>query len=580
MMTDDLRPYLEAARGDRPVDLLIAGVRIVDVFSGAVISGDIAVFRETIVGIGEYTHKKRLDLHGYYAAPGFIDAHVHIESAMLDVPAFVRAVLPRGTTSVVADPHEIANVMGADGLRHMLQSAVQQPMDLYFSLPSCVPATDMETAGARLSAEDLHPFIRMDRIVALAEMMNYPGAVQGEKGVLQKIAAARAAGKPVDGHAPGVGGKPLSAYILAGMSSDHECTSAAEALEKLRAGMFIMVREGTGARNLAALVPLVDAHTAARMMWCTDDRHPQDLMDDGHIDALVRQAIAAGVDPVTAIRMATLSPAGYFGLRRKGAIGPGRSADIVFFRDLSKPVIEKVMARGKLVAENGRMRPAVATPAAVCPPSSIHVRRAAVDLTVAAVSGRMRVIEAVEGQVRTGQCVCRPALRDGKAVADPGRDLLKLAVIERHCASGRTGIGFVKGFKLKKGALAASVAHDSHNIIILGTTDEDMYAALDELIRVGGGLAVARDGKPAAVLPLPVAGLMSTDPLPAVRRRLDRLTAAARGMGCMLHDPFMTLSFLALPVIPRLKLSDRGLIDVQRFAFVPLFVDEKVQDVV
>jgi adenine deaminase len=567
-----LNEIIKAAHGEKPVDLLLTNAQVVNVFSGEIVPDAIAISNGVIVGFGQYAAKETVDLNGRYVAPGFIDSHVHIESSMTCVSEFARAVLVHGTTTVVADPHEIANVLGSSGIEYMLQSAEQQPINIYFTLPSCVPATAMETAGARLTAEDLQPFLKNERIVALAEMMNYPGVIQRDPEVLAKINTARQQKKPIDGHGPGLKGKQLYAYIAAGIQSDHECTTAQEAKEKLLAGMHIMIRQGTGARNLQALLPVVNEKTARRMMWCTDDRHPHDLVAEGHIDSIVREAIASGLDSLLAIQMATLNPAEYFGLQQLGAIAPGKQADLVVFEDLKKPVIEQVYCRGVLTAEKGKVRPEIQTPASADVPRSMQIDLHSVDFTIPARKNRIRVIEIVPDQLITHQRIEQLPVKNNRAVSDPSRDLLKIMVVERHKGTGNIGKGYVCGFGLKSGALASSVAHDSHNIIIVGSTDADMHTALEAVVKMGGGLAAVMDSRILASLALPIAGLMSLEPVRAVRDQLDHLIKTAHDMGTALKDPYMTLSFLALPVIPELKLTDMGLIDVNRFEPVSLFV--------
>jgi len=568
-----LDEIIKAAHGEKEADILLTNVKIVNVFSGEIVAGNIAVADGYIVGFGSYSAKKTVDMKGRFVCPGFVDSHFHIESSMTCITEFARAVIPSGTTTVIADPHEIANVLGADGINYMLESSKNQPMNIYFTLSSCVPATDMETSGAKLGVDELLPFISNDRIVALAEMMNYPGVIYRDPEVLKKIELAKIHRKPVDGHAPGLTGKDLYAYIAAGISSDHECTTAGEAREKLDAGMHIMIREGTAAKNLSSLIPIINERSSRRIMWCADDRHPYDIMQHGHIDSMVRRAIKSGIDPVVAIQMATINPAEYFGINDIGAIGPGRRADLLVFSDIHNLRIEQVYTSGILVAENSQMSPEISRPVSIPSKPSMNVKLDAIDFSITVKSNHIRVIDVVPDQVITAQSVLEVSTSGNKAVADISRDILKIAVIERHTGSGNMGKGFVRGFGLKKGALASSVAHDSHNIIVVGTNDEDMKEAVLGVVKMGGGLAAVCDNKICASLALPVAGLMSLEPLTVVNEKLDNIFKSARELGSALHDPFMALSFLALPVIPELKLTDKGLVDVRQFRIVPLFAD-------
>lgn len=568
----DYKTIITAARGDTPADLLLVNAKIINVFSGRVIDGSIAIKDGIIVGFGDHEAAERMDLKGRFVAPGFIDAHVHIESSMACVTEFARAVAPCGTTTVVADPHEIANVLGTAGIDYMLQSAEGQPMDCLYTLPSCVPATEMETAGARLNAADLAPFFTHPRIVALAEMMNYPGVIFTDADVMAKLALARSHQRTMDGHAPGISGRQLYAYTAAGIASDHECTRAEEALEKLELGMHIMVREGTCARNLDALFPIIDEHTWRRMMWCTDDRHPHDLLAEGHVDALIRRAVAKGLDPVTAIRMGSINPADYFGIQDAGAIAPGRKANLVVFSDQADIRAEQVFYMGRQVAENGRLLPDIPRPDPVAVPPSMNLDPSHLDFSIPADGSRMRVIRAIADQVVTRCDIMDVTEKKGLAVADVTRDVIKMAVVDRYTGKARTGKGFVTGLGLQRGAIASSVAHDSHNIIVAGVTDTDMRAAVSAVVEMGGGFTAISSGKVLASLPLPVAGLMSDQPVETVRRQMDAMIAAARDLGTSLSDAFMTLGFLALPVIPDLKLTDQGLVDVSRFEVVSLFV--------
>jgi adenine deaminase len=567
-----LNEIIRRARGEEQADLLLAGGEVVNVFSGEVLRADVAICGELIVGVGEgYEAEEVIDLTGKVICPGFIDGHLHIESSMLTPYQFARAVLPHGTTAVVCDPHEIANVLGLDGIRYMLDASEDLPLTVFVMAPSCVPATGMETAGANLTAGDLVPLFDHPRVLGLAEMMNFPGVLFQDPEVLRKLAAAGVRGLPIDGHSPGLTGRDLQAYIAAGARSDHECTSLAEAREKLRAGMYIFIREGTTEQNLAELLPVVTPHSASRCLLVSDDRHPDDLMSKGHMDYSLRLAVYEGLDPVTAIRMVTLSPAERFRLFDRGAVAPGYRADLVVLSGLESLNVEKVFSAGRLVSECGDVLQ-MPEPKLTAVPFSINIAWEGLDLSIRAEGQRARVIGLVPGQIVT-ECLELPVKRrNGFAVADPERDISKLAVIERHHGSGNVGLGFVQGLGLARGAIAGSVAHDSHNIIVAGVDDADMIAAARAVAGSGGGLAVVAGDKLLARLPLPVAGLMSEDPLEAVRDRMAGMLEAARALGSPLANPFMTLSFLALPVIPALKLTDRGLVDVGKFDFVPLFL--------
>lgn len=569
----DLCQLIAAARGDRPADLLLTNGRLVNVFTGSIDKTAIAVADGYVVGFGEYDALRTVDLEDQLVAPGFIDAHVHIESSMTSVTEFGRSILPHGTTAVVADPHEIANVLGTAGIDYMLAAGEGQAVQFFFSLPSCVPASHLESSGAVLTARDLQPFMSHPRIVALAEMMNFPGVIAADPEVLAKLELARLAGKPMDGHAPGVAGRSLHAYLLPGIGSDHECTTTGDALEKMAAGMHIMVREGSAARNLIDLLPIINSRTSSRMMWCTDDRNPHDLLTHGHIDAIVRKAILEGVDPVIAIQMATLNPAQYFGLTELGAVAPGKRADLVVLGNLDTLPVTQVYVKGQLVAENGDLLPGLPFPPTIPAPASMHVAAKDLDFRVAAQGTCIRVIETVPDQLITRSCQESASVFAGEAVADPGRDLVKIAVVERHQGTGQMAVGFIRGLGIQRGALASTVAHDSHNIVVAGVNDNDMGMAVAVLGETGGGLAAVEDGRVLAQLPLPIAGLMSDQPTAEVRDQLDRLHRAALRLGSTLADPFMTLSFMALPVIPELKITDQGLVDVTRFELVKLFVD-------
>jgi adenine deaminase len=562
-----LPDLLRCARGDAPADLLLDNARVVHVLTGEVLRGSVAVAGGRVVGLGPYPARHVLDLGGAYLAPAFMDAHVHIESSMVPPAEYARAVVPRGTATVVADPHEIANVLGLTGIDFMLADAKRTPLSVKIMAPSCVPATNMATSGAWLGAKDLAELLAHPDVPGLGEVMNYPGVVHGAPEVLEKIRAFE--GRVIDGHAPGLTGRELSAYVAAGIGSDHECTAADEAAEKARLGMQVFIRESTAARNLRQLVPAVGPANQGRFCFCTDDRHPNDLLDQGHIDYLVREAIAAGLEPMTALRLATCNTAAYFRLRDRGAVVPGSRADLVAFRDLQAPRPHLVWIEGVLVARDGQaLFEAGPVPAAL--PGTMHVDWPAARLRVDAAPGRVRVIGVVPGQIVTDSLTMTLPTSAGETQADPAADVAKLAVIERHRASGSVGVGFVHGLGLRAGALASSVAHDHHNVVVAGADDASMLAAARRCAALGGGLVAARNDEILAELALPVAGLMSRQPIETVRSELDRVVTAARNLGSELADPFMTLSFLALEVIPHLKLTDLGLVDVDRFEIVPL----------
>ena len=571
----NLSDFLPIARGDEPADLALRNGRVINVFTGEIISTDVVIAGDTIVGVGpDYEAQDELDLGGRYVCPGLIDAHVHVESSMVTPSQFARAVVPRGTTTVVTDPHEIANVAGAAGIRYMLAASEGLPLTVYVNLPSCVPATHMGTAGAELTADDLIGLTGLPCVLGLAEFMNVPGAVLGLPGALEKLVAFQE--RVIDGHAPAVSGKWLQAYVGAGPGSDHECTTAGEMLEKLRLGVDVFVRESTAARNLRALVPAVTLLNSRRCAFCTDDRHPADLLDEGHIDYLIRLAVAEGIDPIIAIRMATLNGAEWFRLRDRGAIAPGKRADLVVFSNLKDFRAEMVFAGGVLVAQDGA--PVGDWPIHAVEEShvrdTVHVEWERLKFAIPAQGERVRVIGVVPDQVVTEHLVEPAQVVDGLAVADPARQVRKMAVSPRPRGRGTVGGGFVRGLGLKRGALAGSVGHDAHNLIVAGCDDSSMLTAARAVGDLSGGLVAATGEEVLAKVPLPIGGLMSDQPVEIVRQQMDRLVEVARSLGSSLHDPFMTLGFLALEVIPSLKLTDQGLVDVEKFDFVPLFVEE------
>ncbi len=570
MEKEKLGRIIKVARGEEEADLLFKNARLINVLSGEVHEADVAVADTRVVGLGDYRAKEVLDLQGAYLGPGLIDGHVHIESSMLRIPEFARVVVPHGTTTVIADPHEIANVLGLDGIKYMMESSKGNPLGVYFMLSSCVPASHLETAGSRLMSYDLSPLLGEEWVVGIAEVMNYPGVLLRNEDMLEKIRIG--SHKRVDGHAPHLSGRDLNAYIAAGIMSDHESSSFEEAREKLQRGMYIMIREGSVAKNMEALLPLVTPENARRCMFVSDDDDPADLLDHGHMDRIVRKAIGLGLNPVLAIQMATINTAEYFALRDLGAIAPGYRADMVIFDDFESFEIRKVFRGGRLVAQNGRMLPMDIKRPEVPLRGTVNVAWIELEHFRIKAKGRQaKIIGLTPNQLVTKQLVEEVKTVNGLAVADVERDILKLAVIERHLASGNTGLGFVKGFGLKRGALASSVAHDSHNLIVVGTNDLDMMTAAVEIVKMQGGLVAAAEGKVLATLRLPIAGLMSDKSAEEVRAGMNNLEEIAQDLGCTVSTPFMAMSFLALPVIPSLKLTDKGLVDVKKFEFVPLF---------
>jgi len=564
-----LQEKLRVARGEAPADLLLKNAQLVNVLSGEVHPANIAITDGRVIGFGDYQAAKTIDLKGAFVAPAFIDGHFHVESSMLTVPEFARAVVPHGTGAVVLDPHEYANVLGLDGIRYVLDSSRDLPLDAFIMLPSCVPATEFETAGACLTADDLKLMIGDERIAGVAELMNYPGVFLGDERELAKIKAGK--GKNIDGHAPGLTGKNLNAYVLAGVQSDHESTELHEAQEKLRLGMHILLREGSTERNLASLAGLVTPTNASNCSFATDDKLAGDLVKEGHLDHSVRKAIQCGVPPVTAFQIATINPARHYNLRNLGAIAPRYWADFIVFDDLQNPVIRQTWKKGVLVAENGKYLAAAPKEVAL-PRSTMNLKYRVEEFSVPAQAGRIRVIEIVPDQIVTREALEAPKVEGGKVIADTSRDILKMVVVERHRATGKVGVGFVRGFKLRRGAIASSVAHDAHNVVVAGADDNDIALAIKSLERMQGGLAAVADGRVLAELPLPIAGLVSDRPLAEVIAGMDALNAAAHSLGCDLAAPFMTLSFLSLSPIPELKLTDQGLIDARAMKRTTLFV--------
>jgi adenine deaminase len=570
---NEIKNTIDISMGLKKVDILIKNARVINTFSGDVYKADVAINNGKIVGFGNYKAKKVYDLKGSYLCPGFIDGHVHIESSMVKIPEFAKVILPCGTTSVVIDPHEIANVLGLDGIKYMLASSVNAKISVFVMLPSCVPATSLETSGAELSSHDLSLLLNDERVLGIGEMMNYPAVIAKDEDVLKKIAIAK--NKIVDGHAPMLKGKNLYAYISAGIRSDHECTDVNEAREKLRAGMYIMIREGTAAKNLKSLLPLVSSENSRKFIFVTDDRHLEDIYKEGHIDYLVRTAISMGIEPVRAIQMASINTAEFFGLKNLGAIAPGYVADLLVFDDIKKLKIKKVFKNGELVAQNGEIVDGIIPEYKAKVRGTVNVKWIEhEDFALKSEGKYARVINVIPGEIVTKMSI-EKVNSDGDYVSsDVKNDILKVAVIERHMASGRIAKGLVKGFNLKKGAIASSVSHDSHNIVVIGTHDGDMYAAAVGVVKMQGGICAALNGQILEALPFPVAGLMSDRSADFVREKIKRLTEVARYLGSNLPDPFMAMSFLTLPPIPEIRITDRGIIDAVNFKITTLFIDK------
>jgi adenine deaminase len=567
---------IDVAAGRTRAELVLKNASVVNVFSGDIVEGDIALHQGYIAGIGKYLGNQTVDLKGKYVVPSFMDGHVHVESSMVMPIQYARAVVPHGTGAVVADPHEIANVLGLEGIMYMSKSMRGGPLEFYIMLPSCVPSTDLETNGVALDFLDIKPLLTEHYVLGLAEAMNYPGVVYRDPDILEKIRVTLNTGKRIDGHAPDLEGMDLNAYVAARITSEHECYTLDEAKAKLAVGMHIQIREGSTAKNLKDLAPLIQPHTSLLCSFVSDDRNTLDLIEKGHIDSLIREAISYGVDPVQAIRVATISTARHYGLQYRGAVAPGYHADLAVLDDLKNINVEMVYKNGVIVAAKGKLVWDVGDQE---PP---RLRRSVnitwldpEDFQVKARGDQMNVIGVIPDQIITKHLVEETKVEDGLAVPDIDRDIAKISIIERHNASDVTAIGFVKGLGLKEGAMVSSIAHDSHNIVAVATNDQDLIAAAVQIVRMQGGLAIVRDEKVIASLPLPIAGLMSDQSVEFVSEKIQELKDAAKAIGSTINEPFMTMSFLSLPVIPKLKITDRGLVDVDRFRFIDLFDTQK-----
>ena len=562
---------INVARGFEKADLVIKNANLVNVLSEEIHKADIAIKDGIIAGIGEnYSGEKEIDIQGAYVTPSFIDGHVHLESTMMLPSEFAKVALPAGTTTVIIDPHEISNVLGLHGISFMHEAVKNLPLDVYTMLPSCVPATPFETSGFDLNSYDLSLLIDKPWVLGLAEMMNFPGVLNQDNNVMAKLELAKSRGKCIDGHAPYLHGKDLCAYIASGVKSDHECTTPDEAVEKLRLGMYVMVREGTAAKDLDALMPVLKTCNTRKCIFVTDDRHPADLKE--HINGMVRRAVEAGVDPVKAIQIASLNTAEYFGLKNLGAIAPGYKADLLILPDLKTFKPDLVIKNGVVAAENGKLIAELPENEALAVRNSVNVRWITPeDFRIEANGSKVTALEVIPHQLITKSVVSEVKIEDGNAVSNIDNDTLKICVIERHRATGNIGKGFVKGFNLKCGAIASTVAHDSHNMIVIGTNDADMYAAAVALIKCKGGKVVVKDGEVISELPLPIAGLMSDRNFDYVVNKCEELNKTAHSIGCRIEDPFMTMGFLSLPVIPELKVTDKGVFDTNKFDFIDIF---------
>lgn len=571
-MRDIIMALVDVAAGRAKAQMVFKNINLVNVFTGEIYKTDVAVHDGYIAGIGEYSGAVELDMEGKYLVPGFMDGHVHIESSMVTPGEFAKAIAARGTTAIIADPHEIANVKGIAGIKYMLEGTENLPIDVYIMLPSCVPSTPFENSGSVLKAEDLMELVNHPRILGLGELMDFTNVINCEKTIMNKIVLANNAGKFIDGHGPQLSGKDLNAYIAAGVRTEHECTTAEEAKERLRLGMHIMLREGSAARNVIDLLPAVNESSITRCMFCTDDRHPEDILKDGHIDNNIRLAIKQGIDPVKAIQMATLNVALCYNLKRVGAIAPGYKADAVILNNLEDMEIYQVYKEGKLIAQEGKALFEIKSINDSKMRNSVNIKPLTEDcFNIATTEQGLRVIGLQAHSLVTKDLWRNVKVDGGKYFTSDGIPLLKIAVIERHNATGNIGLGLVEGLGLENGAIASTVAHDSHNIVVIGDSDMDMRIAAEYLQVIGGGIAIASGGNIVGSLPLPIGGLMSDVSLEQMQDDLEEMLEIAYGMGVSRdYDPFMTLAFLALPVIPELKVTDLGLFDVVNFRFAKI----------
>ena len=565
----DIAQFISVAKGSVQADLLLENCNIVNLFSGVIKKENIAIFNGYIIGFGNYTAKKNIDMQGQFIAPGFIDGHVHIESSMLSPEQFAYSIIIKGTTTIIADPHEIVNVLGLEGLSLFIERSQNLPVDIYFMMPSCVPATHLETSAFNISSAEMAPWLENKRILGLGEMMNFPGVIYEDTDVLNKILLYK--NKIIDGHAPLLRGKQLSAYISAGISSDHESSTFDESLEKLEKGMFTLIREGSAAKNLDAISPLVNQHNSRFFGFCTDDRHPDFLVDKGHINHIVKKAMRLGMNPITAFQLSSLNIAKYYNLKNTGSLGIGYKADFIVFDNFDNLNIKKVFKNGELVVENGELIKEYKTNE-IASKNTINIPELNSEIFNIVDKGKKNnIIELIPNQIITKKTIASLKSKNNHLIPDIENDILKISVIERHLGTGKSFSAFVKGFGLNKGAICSTVAHDSHNLIILGTNDQDMLKCVDVIREMKGGLAVVYNGEILASLALPFGGIMSEKSLLEVKKDYDKIIASAKELGCKIQDPFMKLSFLALPVIPEIKITDKGLVDVNKFDFISIY---------
>ncbi len=575
-MKNNIRNRIHVASGKKKAELVLKNARVINVFTSEIIEGDVAIQDGFVAGVGSYEGETEIDVKGKYLSPGLIDGHVHLESAMVSPAEFAKAVVPLGTTTVIADPHEIANVAGIKGINYILEATENLPLQVYVMLPSCVPATGFENAGAVLTAKELAPLYKHKRVLGLGEMMDYPGVINADESILEKIKGAE--NRVIDGHGPNLKGHELNAYVAAGIKTEHECSTKEEMIDRLRQGMYILVREGSAAMNLKELIQVVSRENVRRCLFCTDDKHPEDLLRRGHINNNLRMAVEEGIDPVAAISMATLNAAECYGLKQIGAVAPGYKADLVVFDDLVHFDAKMVFREGNLVAEDGKPLFGTHHQEGSMVANSVHLPEINKDsLALKLSSDIVNVIQLQPHSLVTLKTIRKINVVDGEFTYHKRLDILKMAVIERHHATGNIGLGLVEGFGLKNGAIASTIGHDSHNLIVIGDNDEDMLTAIKEINRVGGGITICSQDKVIKTLPLSIAGLMSNKSLEEVNHKLKNMLEIAWNELSVNRniDPFMLLSFLALPVIPQLKLTDMGLFDVDRFQFIDINIREE-----